>query len=162
MKIKYKPKKRFMKKAIELAIKSNKKGEYAIGAVIVKDDQILTIGEQRGRRDIDRTSHAEIVAIRKAHKKLKKLLLEGCVLYTTNEPCPMCTSAAIWAKLDGIVFGANVGDMHDYWVKRGNKVRFDVPTEDILKKQKPRKLFLIKNFMRKECKKLFPLNDKIK
>jgi len=100
------------------------------------------------------------VAIRKAHKKIKKLYLNDCILYTTNEPCPMCTSATIWACMKGIVYGANVKDMHNYWIKRGSKVRFDVPCEEILNKEKPRRLFLIKDFMRKECKELFNLNPR--
>lgn len=155
---KYKPKKKFMKEAIKQAKKSAKMGEYAIEAIVIKDNKIISRGEQRSRRDIDRTQHAEIVAIRDAHKKLKKLCLNDCVLYTTHEPCPMCTSAAIWACIKGIVYGTSVKDIPNYWIKRGSTTCFDVPCEEILNKQKPRRLFLIKNFMRKECKKLFDID----
>ena len=89
--------------------------------------------------------------------------LENCVLYTTHEPCPMCTSAAIFARMSGIVYGAKKEDMRDYGEKYGNNDYswriIDIPTSLILEKGNP-KLFLIEEFMREECKRLFYCSKK--
>jgi len=61
-------------------------------------------------QEIDPSSHAEVRAIRKATRKLKKLSLAGYTLYTTCEPCPMCMSAALWAEIDRVVYGATIED----------------------------------------------------
>ncbi len=152
MKIGYKPKKKFMKEAIDIAKKDFKKyGEQRIGAVIVRNDKIITKSGNKIFRDIDPSSHAEIVAMRLACKKLKSRGMSDCILYTTNEPCCMCTGAAVWAKMKGIVYGANVKDLEKKMKKQGKNFKFFISCEEILKRQKPRTTFLIKNFMRKEC-----------
>jgi tRNA(Arg) A34 adenosine deaminase TadA len=147
-----------MQLAIKEAIKTRQKGDYAIGAVIVKDGKILAKAGNRIKLDIDPTQHAEIVAIRKASKLLGTRHLEGCILYTTHEPCPMCASAIIWAKMKGVVFGSNIADMYDYKVKNGNGSwswrTIDISAKKIIEKGDP-KPFVIANFMRKECKNLF-------
>ncbi|MCA9401049.1 MAG: nucleoside deaminase, partial [Candidatus Omnitrophica bacterium] len=61
----------------------------------------------------DITAHAEIHAIRKACRKLNHVLLEGCVIYSTCEPCPMCFSACHWARIEKIVYGATINDARD-------------------------------------------------
>lgn len=108
--------------------------------------------------DKDPTQHAEIVAIRKAANVLGERFLEDCTLYTTHEPCPMCTSAAIWARMKGIVSGATLHDMINYRKKNGTRERtwrtIDIPASEVLEKGDP-KLFLIEEFMREECNKLF-------
>ena len=152
MKIGYKPKKKFMKEAIDIAKKDFKKyGEQRIGAVIVRNDKIITKSGNKIFRDIDPSSHAEIVAMRLACKKLKSRDMSDCILYTTNEPCCMCTGAAVWAKMKGIVYGANVKDLEKKMKKQGINFEFFITCEEILKRQKPRTTFLIKNFMRKKC-----------
>jgi len=152
MKISYKPKKKFMKEAIDIAKKDFKKyGEQRIGAVIVRNDKIITKSGNKIFRDIDPSSHAEIVAMRLACKKLKSRDMSNCILYTTNEPCCMCTGAAVWAKMKGIVYGANVKDLEKKMKKQGNNFEFFITCEEILKRQKPRTTFLIKNFMKKPC-----------
>ena len=77
--------------------------------------------------------------------------MSDCILYTTNEPCCMCSGAAVWAKMKGIVYGANVKDLEKKMKKQGLKLKFFISCEEILKRQKPRATFLIKDFMRKEC-----------
>ncbi len=152
MKIRYKPKKKFMKEAINIAQKDFKKyGEQRIGAVIIKNDKIIAKNGNKIFRDVDSSSHAEISAMRLACKKLKSRDLSDCILYTTNEPCCMCTGAAVWAKLKRIVYGANVNDLEKKMKKQGKNFEFFISCEEILKRQKPRTTFLIKNFMRKEC-----------
>lgn len=152
MRKQYKPKKKFMKEAIKIAQKDFKKyGEQRIGAVIVKNERIIAKSGNKIFRDVDLSSHAEIVAMRLACKKLKSRDMSDCILYTTNEPCCMCTGAGVWAKLKGIVYGANVKDLEKKMKKQGKTFEFFITCEEILKRQKPRTTFLIKNFMRKEC-----------
>ena len=105
------------------------------------------------KHENDPTSHAEVVAIRNACKKLNAAYLEECVLYTTFEPCPMCAAAAIWANMKGIVFGAT---MFDAKVKLGNNFswrQINIRCRDILKEEVP-KLELTEEYMHDECVKL--------
>ena len=74
------------------------------GCVIVKDDHIVARGHNEVIKTNDPTAHAEIVAIRKASQALKTFSLEGCALYVTGEPCPMCFSAIHWARIDKVVY----------------------------------------------------------
>ena len=149
------PVKGFMEKAIEVAEKAKEDGDYAIGAIVIKDNKIISKGENRLKTDNDPTAHAEIVAIRRASEILGNAYLEDCILYTTHEPCPMCASAAIWAKMKGIVFGSTLEDIQSF---KGNNVyswrTIDISASQIIEKGDP-KLELVKGFMRKECKKLF-------
>ena len=96
--------KEFMKRAIELSIKSVNSGTGPFGAVLVKDNQIIAEGFNKVTTSNDPTSHAEIVAIRMACKVLNNFNLEGCDLYTTCEPCPMCLSAIYWSHVDSIYY----------------------------------------------------------
>lgn len=101
----------FMKIAIEEARKGIKKGDGGpFGSVIVKDGKIIAVAHNEVRRNQDATCHGEIQAIRKASRKLKTRDLSGCELYTTAEPCNMCLSACIWAKISKICYGATVAD----------------------------------------------------
>ncbi len=87
--------KKFMKIAINVA----KKADFPYSAVIVKNGEIISKAGTASKKSLDPTAHAEISAIRKACKKLKSRTLEGTTLYATCEPCPMCFTAAWWAKL---------------------------------------------------------------
>lgn len=151
-------KKEFMQKAIELAKESAKKGDYAVGAVIVKGDKIISRGETNLKRENDPTVHAEIVAIRDACLKLNSRFLEGFILYTTHEPCPMCASAAIWAKMKGIVFGAFIEDARQRRGKNFSWRQIDISCKEVLAKGIP-KLELVEGFLRDECIKLFDLSQ---
>jgi len=157
-KINYKPKKKFMREAIRQANKSSKMREYAIGSVVVRKDKIISKGENRGFTDNDACSHSEIIAMKRANKKLKSKYLKDCILYTTHEPCCMCTGMAIWSRLKGIVFGANIKDMESYWKKRNNPTPL-MSCKKIIKGYNSN-TFVIKNFMRDECKKLFDINPR--
>ena len=152
------PKKEFMEAAIDEAIKTKEKGDYAVGAVIIKDGKILVRAGNRVKLDGDPTHHAEIVAIKEAARLLGKRHLEDCILYTTHEPCPMCTSAAIWAKMKGVVAGAKIEDMIEYKKGNGNDDwswrTIEIPAAEVIEKGTP-KLILVEEFMRDECKKLF-------
>ena len=148
----------FMQKAIELARQSAAQGDYALGAVIVKGDEIIAEGTTNVKHENDPTVHAEVVAIRTACRKLETRNLEGYILYTTHEPCPMCASAAIWAKMEGIVYGATIHDTEGKGSKKFTWRQINIRCRDILKEGTPR-LELVEEFMRDECIKLFELSQ---
>jgi tRNA(adenine34) deaminase len=81
-------------------------GEVPIGAVVVRDGEVIASGQNRVLRDLDPTAHAEIVALRAAAQVLGNYRLNGCTLYVTLEPCSMCAGAMIHARLDRLVFAA--------------------------------------------------------
>lgn len=97
----------FLKQAIELAEEKSANGENGpFGAIIVKNGEIVGKGWNRVVRKQDPTAHAEIVAIRNACQNLSSFELEGCTIYSSCEPCPMCFSAILWARLDKIVYSS--------------------------------------------------------
>lgn len=101
----------FMRRAIELAEKgmdSNAGGPF--GAVIVKDDKIIAEGFNKVTSTNDPTAHAEVLAIREACKKLNSFQLEGCIIYTSCEPCPMCLGAIYWARPKAVFYACNRED----------------------------------------------------
>lgn len=96
----------FMLKALAQAKLAYNKGEAAVGAIIVKDGHILARGHNLKEAKHDVTSHAEIEAIRKAAKKLGTWRLDGCDMYVTLEPCPMCAGAIIQSRIRTLYIGA--------------------------------------------------------
>lgn len=105
----------FMEKAkiaAENGIRNNEGGPF--GAIIVdKNNNIISIGNNKVLLNNDPTAHAEIVAIRETCKKLNTYDLSECVLYTSCEPCPMCLSAIIWANIKKVYFGCTKKDAND-------------------------------------------------
>ncbi len=97
----------FMEKAIELAKLSAKEGEVPVGAVIVKDDEIVSTGRNRREHGKNALYHAEIEAINSACKTLGGWRLWQCEMYVTLEPCPMCAGAIINARIKRLVYGAH-------------------------------------------------------
>ncbi len=93
-----------MRRAIDLAKKAN--GEIPVGAIIVKDGEILaeTFNQKEVLNDV--TAHAEILAIREAEKKFGRWRLDDCEMYVTLEPCPMCAWAIINSRIKTVYFGA--------------------------------------------------------
>ena len=96
----------FMYRAIELAKVAEKNGDVPIGAVVVKDGEIIAEGYNRREKDNNPVAHAEIEAIRKAGEVLGTWHLDDCDLYVTLEPCPMCAGAIINSRIKNLVFGA--------------------------------------------------------
>lgn len=97
----------FMREALALAAEAEALGEVPVGAVVVKDGEIIGRGFNRPVSSHDPTTHAEIVALRDAAQHLKNYRLVDCELYVTLEPCTMCVGAMLHARLKRVVFGAS-------------------------------------------------------
>ena len=96
----------WMSRALELAREAAKAGEVPVGAVIVREGEVIGEGHNRTVTDADPTTHAELVAIRKAAETLGDWRLLDCTLYVTLEPCAMCAGAVVLARIPRVVFGA--------------------------------------------------------
>lgn len=100
-----------MRRAIELASEGVQQGLGGpFGAVVVKDGQIIAEGQNCVSSSTDPTAHAEVVAIRRACQEVGSFHLEGCEVYASCEPCPMCLSALYWAHVKRIYYA---GSRHD-------------------------------------------------
>lgn len=97
---------RFMSLAIKEAQRAAQAGDYAVGAVIVRDGEVVAQGANLVNTTHDLTDHAEVVAIRRACQKLGVLDFTGFALYTTFEPCPMCAGAILWGNFSQLVMGS--------------------------------------------------------
>ena len=144
---------KFMMKAIELSIKSVNNGTGPFGAVIVKNNKIISEGFNTVTLSNDPTSHAEIVAIRIACKELSNFSLEDCDLYTTCEPCPMCLSAIYWARINKIYYANTRSD--------AKKIDFsDAMIYEELNKTINERKIPMHQMMREEAIKAFEMWDK--
>jgi tRNA(adenine34) deaminase len=97
----------FMQVALDEARAAADAGEVPVGAILVKDGEILARGDNRTIRDCDPTAHAEIIALRKAARAGNNYRLMGTTLYVTIEPCAMCAGAIIQARVSRVVYGAD-------------------------------------------------------
>ena len=97
-------------RTIELAVENVAAGGGPFGALIVRDGALLAEGQNRVTANLDPTAHAEVVAIRAACQAVGDFSLAGATLYTSCEPCPLCLSAALWARVDRVVFAADRDD----------------------------------------------------
>ena len=101
----------FMHRAIALARASMLAGNGGpFGAVIVRDDKIIGEGSNHVLKNHDPTAHGEVMAIRDACARLKNYTLDGCTIYTTGQPCPMCLGAIHWARISRIYYGFSIKD----------------------------------------------------
>ena len=103
----------FMRRAIALALENVRSGGGPFGAVIAKDGRIVAEGVNRVTATNDPTAHAEVVAIREACKALGNFQLDGCDLYASCEPCPMCFGAIYWARPARIFYAGSAADAAD-------------------------------------------------
>lgn len=139
----------FMERAIELAQKavdSEMGGPF--GCVVVKDGEIIAEGHNSVTGTNDPTAHAEVVAIRKACEAIGDFQLEGCTIYTSCEPCPMCFGAIYWARPDKVFFGCT----------RHDAARIDFDDQfiyDELEKDMDNLKIPFENMMREDAKRIF-------
>ncbi len=149
---------KYMCEAIVEARKARGNGDYAIGAVIVYDGNIIGRGQNNIINSDDPTGHAEIRAIRMACNSVMSRHIEGAVLYTTHKPCPMCIGAAIMAKLTGIVYGARRETMEKYGRDLADSDRSwrvnRVTCHEIARGGMP-PVFVFLGLLEKECNELF-------
>ncbi|RLD35394.1 MAG: tRNA-specific adenosine deaminase [Bacteroidetes bacterium] len=104
-------KKKFMEEAIKLAAENvNKNNGGPFGALVVKDGKIIGRGVNKVTSTNDPTAHAEIVAIREAAKTINSFNLDGCEIYASCEPCPMCLGAIYWARIDMLYYAGTQDD----------------------------------------------------
>lgn len=100
----------YMHKAISLATSNVDNNGGPFGAVIVRDGKIIATGVNRVTANNDPTAHAEVMAIREACRLLGTFSLEGCTIYSSCEPCPMCLSAIYWAGISELYYGNTKAD----------------------------------------------------
>ena len=95
-----------MREALKLAREAQMAGEVPVGAVVVCKEKIIACARNERETSGDPTAHAEVLALRRAAEALGTRRLEGCTLYVTLEPCPMCAGAIVMAGIDAVIFGA--------------------------------------------------------
>ena len=100
----------WMRRAVALATESVAEGGGPFCALVVRDGEVVATGTNRVTAALDPTAHAEVRALRAACAELKSVSLERCALIVSCEPCPMCLAAALWARVERVVYGA---DRHD-------------------------------------------------
>lgn len=96
----------WMREALKLAREAQMVGEVPVGAVVVCKEKIIACARNERETSGDPTAHAEVLALRRAAEALGTRRLEGCTLYVTLEPCPMCAGAIVMAGIDAVFFGA--------------------------------------------------------
>ncbi|MDD2225192.1 MAG: nucleoside deaminase [Candidatus Shapirobacteria bacterium] len=141
----------YIKKCIELAEQSVKKGEAPFGSLIVKNGKIIVKVTNANEKKCDVTSHAEIMAMRKAQKKLKSKDLKDCEIYSNCEPCPMCSFMMRELHFKKVVFGVRSPNM-------GGKSKWNILQDKGLSKIKP--FFsdepeVVGGVLEKECKETY-------
>ena len=141
---------KFMKIALKEANKSFQLDEVPVGVVIVKDDKIIARGHNLRETKQDPTGHAEIIAIKKASKKLKSWRLIDCTIYVTLEPCSMCAGAIMWSRIKRVVYGAKdikggaIGSSFNLFEQKGINHKPEV-TSGVLENEASR---LLKDFFK--------------
>jgi len=134
---------------MKLAVAEAKQGDSPYGAVIAKDNEVIAKAHNTVRKDSDPSAHAEINAIRSLTTKIKNPTLEGCILYTTGEPCPMCATACVWTGISEIVFGASIQELIEV-----NQSQVNISCEEIIANGF-RKITVTKGILKQECIELF-------
>lgn len=137
----------FMRICIELALIAKSRGDSPVGSILVKSGRIIAKGIEGGKTHQDITFHAEIEVIRQATKFLNDQDLSQCILYTTHEPCIMCSYVIRHTKINTVVMGILTGDLG------GFSSKFPLLTDHTIPKwvDPPR---IIRGIMEKECKDL--------
>ncbi|MDX2154842.1 MAG: nucleoside deaminase [Bryobacteraceae bacterium] len=142
---------RFMRMAIEQArLGDTLPGAGEVGCVIVRDGEVLAQGFNEAEKRHDPTAHAEIVTLRKLGEKLHATEFRGVTLYCTLQPCGMCTSACLWAKVSRIVFGAARGDVHDMYFEARH-----YNTHDLILDAYREDIEVVGGVLAEECAKLY-------
>ncbi len=141
----------FMRRAIALAHEGLRKpGGSPIGCVIVLDGRIVGEGHNETEGQHDPTAHAEVVAMRRAGAAIGRWELRGATLYSTLQPCGMCTMASIWAKIGRIVYGAGRAEVHRMYFEDRH---FD--TDDFIRDAYRKDISIAGGLLAAECARLY-------
>ena len=141
----------FMRRAIALAAEGEKSPDCGpIGCVIVRDGKVIGEGHNEVDARFDPTAHAEVVAMRRAGQTLRQSRFEGATLYSTLQPCGMCSMASIWAGISRIVYGAERAQVHRMYFEDRN---FD--TMDFIRDAYKDDLQLTGGVLAEECANLY-------
>lgn len=117
---------KFMKKAVELAVDNVKDSGQPFGAVLVKDNKIITEGVNELHQKYDVSAHAEMVAVRKAQKELKTQDLSGYQMYASGHPCSMCLTALYFVGIDEVYYCADLEDVKKAGMSLSGKIYADL------------------------------------
>lgn len=117
---------KFMKRAVELAIKNVEEGGQPFGAVLVKEDAIVAEGVNELHVKHDISGHAELLAIRRAQKQLQTNDLSGFTMYASGEPCPMCLTAMYFAGIEEVFYCASVEDANEAGLGKSKAIYEDL------------------------------------
>ncbi len=141
----------FMARALELARQGDRtEGASPIGCVLVLDGRVVAEGHNEVGLRHDPTAHAEMVAIRRAGAALERDELRGATLYSTLQPCGMCTMASIWSRIDRIVYGAGRDDVHRMYFEDRH-----LDTMNFIRDAYRTDLPVVGGVLREECAALF-------
>ena len=139
----------YMRRAIRKAKAGIAEGQTPFGACVVRDGRVLACAHNTVWAETDATAHAEINALREACRRAGTIDLAGSVVYSTCEPCPMCFSACLWARVSRVVFGARIEDA----ARCGFN---EIPVSDrALLAQSGKRVALVEDLLREECLALF-------
>jgi tRNA(adenine34) deaminase len=142
---------RWMQMVIEKAVEDGANPSLTpIAAGIVLDGRLIALARNRTKADNDATAHAEIVAIRAAGRTIGDMELRGATLYSTLQPCGMCTMASIWSKVGRVVFGAGRDDVHRMYFEDRQ-----IDTLDFIRDAWRDDLVFEGGCLRKECASLY-------
>lgn len=127
--------KKYIRVAIETAKESKKKGNLPFGCILVnKDGEVILKGENTITTDVDCLAHAEINLIREASKIYDYSYLNNCSIYTSDEPCPMCTSAIYWSGIGKLIYGLSKTKYYEIVGRDNPNWVFEMPTRELLEK----------------------------
>jgi guanine deaminase len=139
----------FMRMAIQAAWQGLAKGDMPFGACIVSKGQVIAVTHNSVKGNLDTTAHAEVQAIREASRRFKAIELTGCAIYSTCEPCPMCFTACVWAKLGRIVYACRIEDAEQAGIRQ-------VPISSVRMNQLSQSgVEIVTDILREESLKLF-------
>lgn len=138
-----------MQTAVEVCRKGIAAGQSPFGCAIGRGDELLAATHNTVLATTDITAHAEVNALRAACRKTGEIFLEGAVVATTCEPCPMCMSALHWARVETVYYGATIGD-----AQGGGFNELHLPASDVLRLGGSQ-VKLVSGVLREECRKLF-------
>jgi len=127
-------KEELIKRAIEVAKRSKANGNLAYGCILVDaNDKVIMEGENTVVTEHDCLGHAEINMIREASKRFDTDFLNQCSIYTSDEPCPMCSSAIFWSGISTLVFGLSKARFYQEFGNDNPAIDFNIPSRNVLR-----------------------------